>query len=95
VLQARHTLIARYGADASARVMVPELIADCAQRDGAAGQERRTSDFSARHVKASSQATRRRGAAFAPDSAETPTSNGVAFRSVRAVLALSASVRVR
>ena len=33
-------LIARYGADAGARVIVPELTADCPQRDSSALMER-------------------------------------------------------
>lgn len=33
-------LIARYGADASGRIMVPELTADCPQREAAALWER-------------------------------------------------------
>jgi len=34
------TLIARHGADAPVRVIVPELTADCPQRDSAAVMER-------------------------------------------------------
>ena len=34
------TLIARHGADAGARIILPELIADCPQRDSPAMMER-------------------------------------------------------
>jgi len=35
-----HNLIARHGADAGARVIVPGLTADCAERESAALMER-------------------------------------------------------